>query len=415
MGRWLRKLGPGFLFAGAAIGVSHLVYATQAGASYSMTLLWALLLVHLFKYPFFEYGTRYAAVTGESLLDGYLRLGRGSLLLAVLITLGTMFTVQAAVTLVTASLASYLFGGAIPLVYWSAGILLLCSFLLLVGRYKLLDNIMKNIVLLLTLFTLLAVLLALLRGFPLDNWQPRIPEQAVGIAFLIAFMGWMPAPLDVAIWQSLWTLEKRKNSYDGFSTKRAKFDFNVGYGGTVILALLFMMLGALAMHGQEQPIAKTAAAFSQQLIELYSHSLGSSLAWIVALAALVTMLSTVITCLDAFPRVLAKATVLLQQREKPNPQREARLYWYVLMLLVMGALGMLFFLLENMSSFLMVATILSFLTTPFFALLNFRLVRSRHMPEEEQPGRFMKLLSVLGILFLVGFCAIYVWSLGWLE
>lgn len=415
MGGWLRKLGPGFLFAGAAIGVSHLVYATQAGATYSMTLLWALLLVHLFKYPFFEYGTRYAAVTGESLLDGYLKLGKGSLLLAVVITIATMFTVQAAVTLVTASLASYLFGGGFPLVYWSAGILLVCSFLLLIGRYQLLDRVMKSIVLLLTLFTLLAVLLAVLRGLALAEWQPSLPQKATGIAFLIAFMGWMPAPLDVAIWQSLWTLEKRKSSYDGFSSKRAQFDFRVGYGGTVLLALLFMMLGALAMHGQDQPIATTAAAFSQQLIEIYSRSLGSTLAWIVALAALVTMFSTVITCLDAFPRVLSKAAVLLQEREEPNNKREARLYWYALMVLVMGALVMLFFLLQSMASFLMVATILSFLTTPFFAVLNFRLVRSRHMPEEQQPGRFMKILSVLGILFLVGFCAVYVWSLGWLQ
>lgn len=415
MGGWLRKLGPGFLFAGAAIGVSHLVYATQAGATYSMTLLWALLLVHLFKYPFFEYGTRYAAVTGESLLDGYRRLGRSSLLFAVIITLTTMFTVQAAVTLVTASLAAYLFGGNIPLVYWSTGILLLCSLLLLLGRYRFLDRLMKNIVLLLSLLTLLAVLLALLRGFSVSAWQPSLPEKAAGIAFLIAFMGWMPAPLDVAIWQSLWTLEKRKNSYDGFSPQRARFDFRIGYGGTVVLALLFMLLGALSMHGQEQSIAQSAAAFSQQLIELYSRALGSTLAWLVSIAAFVTMFSTVLSCLDAFPRVLSKAAVLLQEREEAAPKREQRLYWYALLLLVMGALAILFFLLENMSSFLMVATILSFLTTPFFAILNFRLVRSRHMPEADKPGPAMYWLSVAGIVFLVGFCALYVWSLSALE
>ena len=30
--------------------------------------------------------------------------------------------------------------------------------------------------------------------------------------FLIAFMGWMPAPLDISIWHSVWSLEKKKNS-----------------------------------------------------------------------------------------------------------------------------------------------------------------------------------------------------------
>ena len=75
----LSKLGPGLLFAGAAIGVSHLVQSTRAGAEYGWGLIWALLLINLFKYPFFQYGPRYAHVTGESLLDGYYKLGKGYL------------------------------------------------------------------------------------------------------------------------------------------------------------------------------------------------------------------------------------------------------------------------------------------------------------------------------------------------
>ena len=44
-----KKLGPGLLFAGAAIGVSHLVQSTRAGADFGLGLLWALLLVNLFN------------------------------------------------------------------------------------------------------------------------------------------------------------------------------------------------------------------------------------------------------------------------------------------------------------------------------------------------------------------------------
>ena len=72
----LKKLGPGLLFAGAAIGVSHLVQSTRAGADFGFGLIWALILVNLFKYPFFQYGPRYAIVTGESLLDGYYKIGK---------------------------------------------------------------------------------------------------------------------------------------------------------------------------------------------------------------------------------------------------------------------------------------------------------------------------------------------------
>ena len=100
----IKKIGPGLLFAGAAIGVSHLVQSTRAGANFGFGLLWALLLVNLFKYPFFQYGPRYAMATGESLIDGYKRLGKGVLILYFLLTFATMFTIQTAVTIVTASL-----------------------------------------------------------------------------------------------------------------------------------------------------------------------------------------------------------------------------------------------------------------------------------------------------------------------
>ena len=129
---WMKKLGPGLLFAGAAIGVSHLVQSTRAGADFGWGLLWALLLANLFKYPFFEYGTRYALATGNNLLEGYAKLGKHYLWGYFLLNLATMFTIQTAVTIVTASLASILFGEVFNLVLWSAIITLSC--LLIYGR-----------------------------------------------------------------------------------------------------------------------------------------------------------------------------------------------------------------------------------------------------------------------------------------
>ena len=50
----LKTLGPGLLFAGAAIGVSHLVQSTRAGAEFGFGFIWALLLINVVKYPFFS-------------------------------------------------------------------------------------------------------------------------------------------------------------------------------------------------------------------------------------------------------------------------------------------------------------------------------------------------------------------------
>jgi len=64
-------LGPGILWATIAIGETHLALLPYAGALFGMSVLWIVLLVHVFYYPNFEYGPRYAVATGESLLDGY--------------------------------------------------------------------------------------------------------------------------------------------------------------------------------------------------------------------------------------------------------------------------------------------------------------------------------------------------------
>lgn len=409
MSTLLRRLGPGLLFAGAAIGVSHLVYSTRAGALYSFSLLWLVIVANLFKYPFFEFGPRYAAATGESLLHGYKRLGTVVLWGFVVVTLLTMFTIQAAVTLVTAGLAMYLTGATGSPTMWSLGILVLCSSLLIAGRYYLLDQLMKLIIVLLTLLTLITVVVAYGSCDKGITWAQDIPTDSVGFAFVIAFMGWLPAPMDLSVWHSLWTIQKQKT--ETFSPKAALFDFNVGYIGTTMLALFFMSLGALVIYGSDVELSSKAIPFSKQLIQLYTQTLGDRFGFFVGLAAFITMFSTTLTCMDALPRSMAQAQHLLS----PTPTqtvatRRDWTYYGWLLILIIGTLVLLSTLLVDMASFLQIATILSFLTAPFFALANYRLVTA-HLPAEHRPNKGILTLSWLGIAYLFVFCALYIYSL----
>lgn len=77
--RFWTAFGPGLLWAATAIGVSHLVQSTRAGALAGFGLAGVILLALILKYPFFEFGPRYAAATGTSLVEGYSRLGRWAL------------------------------------------------------------------------------------------------------------------------------------------------------------------------------------------------------------------------------------------------------------------------------------------------------------------------------------------------
>ena len=154
---FLKKLGPGLLFAGAAIGVSHLVQSTKAGADFGLGLIWALIIANVFKYPFFQYGPRYAMATGESLLDGYYKVGKIFLIIYFIMNLATMFTIQTAVTIVTAGLASSLFGITDNMVIWSLIITIGCYMILLFGRYQLLDKMIKIIILILAVSTIFSL------------------------------------------------------------------------------------------------------------------------------------------------------------------------------------------------------------------------------------------------------------------
>ena len=294
----LKNIGPGLLFAGAAIGVSHLVQSTRAGADFGFGLVWALLLVNIFKYPFFQFGPRYALATGESLLDGYKKLGKGVLITYFILSIATMFTIQLAVTIVTAGLASSIFGDFISLEFWTVIILGISFSILVFGKYSFLDKLMKVIVLTLTISTVVAVIIALSKNQTSFSFAQILPKNSVEIAFLIACMGWMPPPLGISIWHSLWAIEKHKdtNTYD---VKSSLFDFNVGYLFTIILGLGFISLGALVMFHTEDVFSGSASEFSNQLINMYTKNLGSWSYVIIGIAAFTTMFSTTLTTLDA--------------------------------------------------------------------------------------------------------------------
>lgn len=395
----LRQLGPGLLFAGAAVGVSHLVQSTRAGADFGFGLLWATLLANFLKYPFFQFGPRYALATGENLLDGYQKLGRWVLIVYMLITFLTMFTIQTAVTVVTANISASLFGFTDNIAVWSGIITLACMAILLIGKYDFLDKSMKIIILVLTLSTVLAVGFAFKTTTQI-NWQQVFPTESSGIIFLIAFMGWMPAPLDISVWQSIWVLEKKKNNPQ-FDQKSGMRDFNIGIVGAVILAVLFLMLGALVMYGSPIGFSNNASAFTGQLLSLYTETLGPSVAWIVGIAAFTTMFSTTITTLDASPRSMDKAVSALTGKT----YAKGYLLWMVT--LMSGTLLIFFFFVSEMGFLVKIATTLSFLTAPFYALMNYLLVTGKHMPAQDRPGLALRILSFLGLAFLLSFSVWY--------
>ena len=400
MKKFINKLGPGLLFAGAAIGVSHLVQSTKAGAEFGFGLTWVLILCNFFKYPFFLFGTKYTYATGETMLDGYLKISKSILLIYFGLSLVTIFTIQAAVTIVTAGLAIELFGITDNITYWAFIIIVFSYLILMIGKYKLLDNLMKFIIMILAISTFIALVSSSLNSEIIFDFDQIIPKNSEGIIFLAAFMGWMPAPLDISIWQSIWTNEKIKiDKKSNYNT--AKFDFNIGYITTIFLGLSFLGLGAYVMYGSGDKFSESGAVFASQLINLYTSNLGKGMMIFIAIAAFTTMFSTTITCLDASPRAMSKTVDLLKFKRFND-------YNSWITILAIGTIIIFIFFMSEMGTLVKIATVLSFLTAPFYAIINYILMSSSFIPKKYKLSKWMDIYCISGIIFLLFFSIWYI-------
>lgn len=407
--RFFKLLGPGLLYAGAAIGVSHLVQSTRAGADFGFELMGILLLANILKYPFFEMAGRYVYATNDNLIKAYHDKGKWVLGLFLALTLLTMFPIQAAVTMVTAGLAINISGISLS-PFWMSGLLMSTTLVVLViGRFKLLDNMMKFVIILLTLSTLVAVIAAMTnhRGFAPETITVFDYNNKVHIYFLIAFIGWMPAPIDVAVWSSLWSQAKNQTLDDKPSLSEVLLEFRIGYFGTMVVAAAFLTLGALVMHGSEEALSANGAVFSGQLISMYTQNIGLWAYPVIALAAFTTMFSTTITVMDAYPRVLVPTLSLLFPKLPVMNQKSSELFW----MLVLSAGGLILIYQAGSSMRFMVdlATSLSFVTAPVLAYLNYRVINSSQVPVESRQGIVLRIWSWAGMLFLTGFTLFYLW------
>lgn len=409
--RW-RAVGPGLLFAGAAIGGSHLVQSTRAGAGWGFDLLWAVVLIMVLKYPFFEFAHRYTAATGESLLHGYRRLGAWALAVFLLVALVSSVINAAAVTMLAASLAGNLLGLAWTPSQLTILVLAMVAVILAGGSYRSLDRSMKLMITVLGVLTIAAVLVALSHGPAGDLSAPRPGIWTVGgFAFLLALMGWMPAPLDIGVWSSLWTLAKNRADHRQASVDDCRFDFHLGFIVTGVLAVAFLSLGALVMFGTGATFAAGGIAFAGQLTDMYVRTLGDWTRWVVATVAFITMFSTTLTVFDGYTRTLIGGWRLLRAGDRwqdTDAQAGTAGYLAIVGVLMVAGWAIIALWMGGLKTLIDVATITAFLTAPVVGWLTFAAVRRPPVPVADRPGPRLTLLAWVGLVFLAGFGAVYV-------
>ena len=403
--KFIKTLGPGILFATTAIGVSHLVQSTRAGAEYGFALIGFVLMANILKYPFFEFGSRYANATGKSLIYGYNKMGKGMLILYLGITLISMFTVAAAVTYVCVGLMINLF--QLPLNPSEASILLMsvCMVILLSGKFSLLDGLIKLIGAVLLISTLMAFFMTLWHGSVVTWEQLVLPLEfnKSNVFFIIALMGWMPTAVDLSTWNSIWTLERIKQTDYLPSLKETLKEFNIGYWTSAGLSICFLTLGAFLLYGSGIELSSNSAGFANQIVGMFTSALGDGTYYLIAISAFTVMFSTTITVYDGYSRAISETTSLLLSLGK----KEIITYKIWLVIVLVGAFIVIHHFIGNFKALVDLATIISFVIAPLIAVVNYKLVLSDDLTPEEKPNLLMRILSVLGIIYLLVFSILF--------
>lgn len=401
-----RRLGPGLLWAGAAVGVSHLVQSTRAGADHGLSLIGVVIVAHLVRYPAFEAGHRYTAATGRSLLEAYRRQGWGALLLFGALTALTMCIVQAAVVVVTAGMASALITDRLSVTAWAGLLLAGAVGLSATGGFRALNVVMKAMIVALSLSTVAAVALVL----PTVDWSTRWPPigwDPATVGFVVAFAGWMPAPFDTAVWQSQWAVERGREA-GGYDGAVARADFHIGYGGTAVLACLFVVLGAAVLHGSGAPVPSQAPAFARTFVDAYASVLGSWARPLVLVAAFATMLSTTLAVVDGFARALVGTIDRWRGPEEPGVGPSGRAMGAAMLGIGAGAWGIVALWTANLRDLVDFATTVSFVVTPALAWMNYRAVCGPDLPSAHRPGPWLVAWHRVGLAVMGAFSVGYV-------
>ena len=413
----IAKLGPGIIFAATSIGVSHLVQATRAGAGFGLALAGFILLACAVKYPAFRFGSEYGAATGLSLVDSYSRQGRWAILVLGLDMVISMFVGTAAIALVTAGLV----GSALSLNLNPVSIVIIllvfCATLLIGGKYHLLEQVSKAFVAVLMVLIIMSTVIV----SPDINWKEAsvtLPEEMdrATLLFIIALAGVMPSPMVVSVFQSLWVCAKSKDMKIPFNPADARFDFNLGYVITALLALGFLILGTVLMYQPGIAVADSPNGFAAQLISLFTSSIGGFAYPIISLVVIIVMLSSLLAIIDACPRVVGalisyrkhtraeQASQTVQQRFGELVVHENKYYVPLIIIQCIGAVTLLMLFKSSFRAFIDFATSIAFLTSPLIAFLNHRAMFSADVPPEHRPKKIIEMWSRLGILSL-GICA----------
>lgn len=411
--RSLARLGPGMIMAATAIGTSHIVLAPVAGARFGFDLLWVILLAHVFKYPAFEFGARYAVATETSLIAGFQRIPgpkNWALFVFLGITVIQGLTILSAVMSVTASILVVTIG-RLSYPMW---LLLLGVFTIAVhqtGKYAALKSGAKVMMGILALGTMVAFFATPPTAAELGRMF--VPSLPIGSTLLVASLfGLMPTGINVAVWHSLWAVEHLEYWKEETDVPRrilgmSQRDLAVGYGLSAVLGVMLLSLGAILLR--PRGLVPNGIDVALTISRIYTELLGPWMFPVFMITAFAALFSSVYSVMDGFPRafstimkILFPGNAFLERPSNPS-------YW-IFMVVIFAFSLITNTLLPNPVLVVTLVGVVSLLVAPVLYSFNYYCVTRLIEDEAMRPGRALKLWAVGGIVLMTLAAGFYTYT-----
>lgn len=400
------NLGPGLIYAAVAVGTSHVVQSTRAGATYGLTMILLVVLVCMAKYPTFLFSSRYAAITGQTVVDGYAKRGKWFLYILLVLVLIELTVATSAAALVSSGIILNVFKMNMEATMFSMILVFETMVILALGKYKALESFCKILVIGFCVTTLIATVIAIF-GIDFSGVEPisELAFDRTTTFFLVGVAGWMPTGIIGAIMLSNWVLARKENNQGvQFTKKEADFDFHIGYGASIFLAVCFVLLGYIVISGQGETIANDSVGFSVQIIGLFTSTIGTWIFVLIAATIIAVMYSTLLALVDAFPRLIINIAESLFPKVT-DAYKESNLFLMLFCLLFVLVGAVYYLLMSSFTEFIDFVTATGFIITPIIALFNHVIIFSKDIPIEEQPGPVLRIWS-LSMIVVFGVVAL---------
>jgi Mn2+/Fe2+ NRAMP family transporter len=421
-------LGPSFLWMLSAAGSGEVLFTPRIAALYGYTLLWALLAAVMLKWFINREVGRYTVCTGRTFINGCHDLPgptNWAIWLILIPQLAVAVATIAGMAGAAADAVHVLTGGSKKMI--TLLIIVITGFIVLLGRYKLVEVLASVWGIVLSL----AVITAAITIFPdgrkmIEGLMPTLPD-SVKYEEVLPWLGFMLAGAAGLMWFSNWV---QARGY-GAATDEDEDEFDISdasdrdkkrlHGwlrqmsisntlaviGALLIAIAFLILGSELL--QPKGLVPEEDKMSEVLGKLLGELWGPFGFWFMIGAVFISFWTTALTNQDGWGRMFSSGTKMLLRQFNVTgkwTRVDSLRKIYIVVLLIVLPCG-LYLLMGKPVSLLMVAGGIEAGHIPVVACLVLYLNKTK-LPQELAPSPFSFWATAIAGLFFVIFAVFYI-------